>query len=261
MTITSEIKQTTPTSRASEVKLCVIFPARNEAKTVARCVETAQKSRYEPEILVIDGNSSDKTKAEAKSAGATVIKQSRNLFPAKGVAMKDGVREALSRGADCIMFLDADISNLTPQWIDLLAEPVIKKACDMSRGYYQRANYDGAVTKLVAKPLSWVFFPEIAHFNQPLSGEICANAELFRRLSKSRDWPDGWGVDIWLLIESAMNDYLIAEVYLGTKVHTSRNDYQNDGIRLSKMAEQVSLTTFKEAIKHRRVDNLKRVHL
>jgi glycosyltransferase involved in cell wall biosynthesis len=260
MTITSEINQTTSPSRVSEVKLCVIFPTRNEAKTVAQCVETAQKSQYEPEILVIDGNSSDKTKAEAKSAGASVIKQSRNLFPAKGVAMKDGVKEALSRGADCIMFLDADISNLTPQWIDLLAEPVIKKACDMSRGYYQRANYDGAVTKLVAKPLSWVFFPEITHFNQPLSGEICANAELFRKLSKSRDWPDGWGVDIWLLIESAMSDYLISEVYLGTKVHTSRNDYQNDVIRLSKMAEQVSLTIFKEAIKHRRVDNLKRVH-
>jgi len=168
VTITSEIKQTTHPSPAAEVKLCVIFPARNEAKTVAQCIETVQKSQYEPEILVIDGNSSDKTKAEAKSAGATVVKQSRNLFPAKGVAMKDGVKEALRRGADCIMFLDADITNLTPEWIDLLAEPVIAKACDMSRGYYQRANYDGAVTKLVAKPLSRVFFPEIAHFNQRL---------------------------------------------------------------------------------------------
>ncbi len=261
MTITSEIKQSTHHPKGAEVKLCVIFPARNEAETVARCVKTAQKSRYEPDILVIDGNSSDKTKTKAKSAGATVVKQSRNLFPAKGVAMKDGVREALSRGADYIMFLDADIANLTTKWVDLLAESVIEKACDMSRGYYQRADYDGAVTKLVAKPLSGVFFPEIAHFNQPLSGEICATAELFQELSKSRDWPDGWGVDVWLLIESAMNDYRITEVYLGNKVHTSRNGYEKDVSSLSKMAEQVSLTTFKEAIKFKRVDNLKRVHL
>lgn len=261
MTITSAIKQATPSPKASEAKLCVIFPARNEANTVAQCVEIAQKSKYKPEILVIDGNSSDKTREEANSAGATVIKQSRNLFPAKGVAMRDGSTEALSRGADCIMFLDADITNLVPKWIDLLAEPVLTKACDMSRGYYQRANYDGAVTKLVAKPLTGVFFPEITHFNQPLSGEICASAELFRKLSVSRDWPDGWGVDIWLLIESAMNDYLISEVYLGTKVHTSRNDYQDDVVPLSKMAEQVSLTIFKEAIKFKRVDNLKRVHI
>jgi glucosyl-3-phosphoglycerate synthase len=154
------------------------------------------------------------------------------------------------------MFLDADIENLTPEWIDLLAEPVIEKACDMSRGYYQRANYDGAVTKLVAKPMGWVFFPEIAHFNQPLSGEICATAGLYKGLIKSRDWPDGWGIDIWLLIEAAMNDYNIVEIFLGTKIHTSRQDYQKDVVRLTKMAEQVSVTIFKEAIKYKRVDNL-----
>lgn len=243
------------------MKLFVIFPARNESKTVAQCVETARKSKYEPEVLVVDGNSSDKTRVEAKSAGATVITQSKGIYPAKGRAMKDGLKEALSRGADCIVFLDADIVNLTSEWIDLLAEPVVEKACDMSRGYYQRANYDGAVTKLVAKPLSWTFFPEVAHFNQPLSGEICGTSKLFKTLISSRDWPDGWGIDIWLLIEAAMKDYYITEVYLGTKVHTSRQDYLDDVVRLTKMAEQVSLTTFKEAIKHKRVDNINRVHL
>jgi glycosyltransferase involved in cell wall biosynthesis len=210
---------------------------------------------------VVDGNSSDKTRAEAKSAGAIVIKQSRGIYPAKGVALKDGLKKAFSQGADYIMFLDADIVNLTPEWVDLLAEPVIEKACDMSRGYYRRAEYDGAVTKLVAKPLAWVFFPEIFHFNQPLTGEICGTADLFKDLVTSRDWPDGWGIDIWLLIEAAMKNYDIAEVYLGTKIHTSRQDYQKDVVRLTKMAEQVSLTTFKEAIKYKRVDNIKTLRL
>jgi glucosyl-3-phosphoglycerate synthase len=94
-----------------------------------------------------------------------------------------------------------------------------------------------------------------------LSGEICATENLFKTLLKCRDWPDGWGVDIWLLIESAMRDNQITEVYLGTKVHTSRQEYLVDVIRLSKMAEQVSLTTFKEAIKYKRIGNLKEVHL
>ena len=245
----------------NDTKLFVIFPARNEGKTIAQCIEIANKSRYKPDILVVDGHSADNTKAEAREAGAIVISQSKGVYPAKGVAMKDGAREALKRGADCIAFLDADIINLTPEWVDLLAEPVIEKACDMSRGYYRRAEYDGAVTKLVAKPLTGVFFPEIAHFNQPLSGEICATSELFEDLLKRRDWPVGWGVDIWLLIESAIKDYQIIEVYLGTKVHTSRQEYLVDVIRLSKMAEQVSLTTFKEAIKYKRIGNLKRIRL
>jgi glycosyltransferase involved in cell wall biosynthesis len=243
------------------MNLFVIFPARNEDETIAQCVETALKSKYEPEILVVDGHSSDNTGAEAKRAGATVIMQSEGIYPGKGRAMKDGTKEALSRGADYIVFLDADIEDLTPEWVDLRAEPVIEKACDMSRGYYQRAEYDGAVTKLVAKPLSWTFFPEVAHFNQPLAGEICATSGLFMTLFKSQDWPDGWGIDIWLLIEAAMKDYQIVEVYLGTKAHTSRQDYLNDVVRLTKMAEQVSLTTIKEAIKYKRVDNLKKFHL
>jgi len=58
-----------------------------------------------------------------------------------------------------------------------------------------------------------------------------------------------------------MRDYYIVEVYLGTKVHTSRTEYLVDVIRLTKMAEQVSLTTFKEAFKYKRVDNIKRVHV
>jgi glucosyl-3-phosphoglycerate synthase len=243
------------------MKIFVIFPARNEGKTIAQCIETARKSKYEPKIMVVDGNSSDNTRAEAKAAGAIVLPQSKEIYPAKGVAMKDGVKEAIKGDAGCITFLDADIVNLTPEWIDLLVAPVVEKACDMARGYYRRAEYDGAVTKLVAKPLSGVFFPEIAYFNQPLSGEICATSELFSDLIMSKDWPGGWGIDIWLLIESAIRNYHIIEIYLGTKVHTTRNEYLMDVIRLTKMAEQVSLTTFKEAIKYKRIDNLKRLQL
>lgn len=245
----------------NEIKLIVIFPARNEAETIAHCVTTAKKSKYEPEIMVVDGESCDQTTAEAKNSGASVIKQSQSIFPAKGVAIRDGLKEAFKLGAEYIMFLDADIANLTTEWVDLLARPVIEKACDMSRGYYQRANYDGAVTKLVAKPLTRTFFPEVAHFEQPLSGEICATSKLFKALFVSQDWPNGWGIDIWLLIEVAMKNYDITEVYLGTKMHTSRQDYQKDVIGLAQMAEQVALTTFKEAIKYKRVDNLDRLHL
>jgi glucosyl-3-phosphoglycerate synthase len=243
------------------MKLAVIFPARNEGKTIARCIEMVRQSKHQPDVLVVDGHSADNTRQQADDAGAMVIPQSKNIYPAKGTGMRDGVRAALKRGAEVIAFLDADIVSLTGEWVDLLADPVVEGGCDMSRGYYRRADYDGAVTKLVAKPLTGTFFPEVAYLNQPLSGEICATAGLFADLLKSRDWPDGWGVDIWLLIETAMRDYRIQEVFLGTKVHTSRDEYAIDVIKLAKMAEQVSLTIFREAIKHKRVDNVKHLQL
>lgn len=239
----------------------VVFPAKNEGRTITQCIEVARLSKYQPEIIVVDGYSTDNTRREAKEAGASVITQSREVYPAKGRAMRDGIRAALRKGTDIITFLDADIVNLTPEWIDQLVEPVADDKCDMSRGFYRRAEYDGAVTKLVAKPMSWVFFPEIAHFNQPLSGEICAKAQVFKDVISQRDCPEGWGIDIWILIETAMRDYRIKEIYLGTKIHTSRQDYFDDVVRLAKMAEQVNLTTIKEAIKYKRIDNINKVNL
>ena len=243
------------------MNVTVIFPARNEIKTIAKCIEVVKQSKYKPEVLVVDGNSADTTRNESLRAGATVIRQSKGIYPAKGIAMKDGIKKAIKQGADIIVFLDADITNLTPEWVDLLVDPVVEKECDMSRGFYRRAAYDGAVTKLIARPLSWILFPEIAHFNQPLSGEICATAGLFETLIKNRNCPAGWGIDIWFLIEAAMKDYHIAEVYLGSKVHTSRHDYLTDVIKLAKMAEQVNLAIFNQAIIYKRIDNVKRARV
>jgi hypothetical protein len=41
------------------------------------------------------------------------------------------------------------------------------------------------------------------------------------------------------LIEAAMAGYQVKEIYLGTKEHTSFDDYREDVGKLAKMAEQV----------------------
>lgn len=61
--------------------------------------------------------------------------------------------------------------------------------------------------------------------------------------------PDGWGIEVWFLIEAVMAGYQIEEIYLGTKEHTSFDDYREDVGKLAKMAEQVEFTILKEAIK------------
>ena len=51
-----------------------------------------------------------------------MAQQDDRMFPAKGIAMKKGLNEAISINADIILFLDADIKNLTPEWIDKLVD-------------------------------------------------------------------------------------------------------------------------------------------
>lgn len=239
-------------------KIAVIFPAKNEEDTIVHVIRTAKSSHHNPEVIVVDAYSSDATVSKALNAGARVIQQESELFPGKGIAMKNGITEAINSNAEIVLFLDADIKNLTPEWIDKLVDSCID--CDMVRGFYQRYGRDAPVTKLIARPMLRVFFPEVSDFEQPLSGEVCARTEVWKRLLDENP-PDGWGIDVWFLIEAAMAGYQIKEIYLGIKEHTSFDDYREDVGKLAKMAEQVEFTIIKEAIKHGRIDLSKDVKI
>ena len=98
-----------------------------------------------------------------------------------------------------------------------------------------------------------IFFPELSHFEQPLSGEVCARKEVWKSLLEKNP-PDGWGIDVWFLIEAVMSGYQIKEIFLGHKEHTSFEVYREDIGKLAKMAEQVEFTRIKDAFKHGRID-------
>jgi hypothetical protein len=68
-----------------------------------------------------------------------------------------------------------------------LVHALIADNCDMSRGFYTRHSRDAAVTKLVARPMLHAFFPELAHFEQPLSGEVYARTQVWENLLKKDD--------------------------------------------------------------------------
>lgn len=245
-------------------KVIVIFPAKNEEGTIVNSIASARQSHFKPDVILVDAYSTDRTTYLAEKAGAIVIQQPTRIFPAKGLAMKAGLNEAFKRSADVIVFLDADIRNLTPDWVNKLVQSLIDDNCDMSRGFYTRHARDAAVTKLVARPMLHTFFPELSHFEQPLSGEVCARRQVWENILKSavdNPSPDGWGIDVWLLIEAALSGYHIKEIFMGTKEHTSFEDYREDVSKLTKMAEQVEFTIIREAVKHDRLELQKEVNI
>jgi hypothetical protein len=160
-----------------------------------------------------------------------------------------------------LFFLDADIRNLTTDWVNELVGALIDDNCDMSRGFYTRHARDAAVTKLIARPTLHIFFAELAHFEQPLSGEVCTRAQVWKELLVKESIPDGWGIDVWFLIEGAMSGFHIKEHFLGQKEHTSFEDYKEDVSKLSKMAEQVEFTIIREAIKYGRIEYQRKVFI
>lgn len=258
----NELENKSSTHNCSE--LAVIVCTKNSGSTIKNLLLNIKQSSFKLDIIVVDGFSSDDTvKIINDVGGVKIIQQSLKKFPGKGIAMKTGLIEAINVSTNsndlvntyrALLFLDADIKNITPQWVDDLAKPVLEGGgFDMTRGFYQRHPRDAAVTKLIAKPMLRIFFPELSHFEQPLSGEVCSNISLWKKMLKSEP-PDGWGIDVWFLIEAVISGSRIKEVYLGNKDHSSFDDYKDDVGILSKMAEQVSFTIIKEAIKYQRFE-------
>lgn len=252
-------------------ELAVIICTKNSGSTIKNLLLNIKQSSFKPDIILVDGFSTDDTvKITNNVGGVKIIQQSFKKFPGKGIAMKTGLIEAINGNTNsndlvntykAILFLDADIKNITPEWVDDLAKPILEGGgFDMTRGFYQRHPRDAAVTKLIAKPMLRIFFPELSHIEQPLSGEVCSTISLWKKMLKNGP-PDGWGIDVWFLIEAVVSGSRIKEVYLGNKDHSSFDDYKDDVGILSKMAEQVSFTIIKEAVKHKRFEIYKDVEI
>lgn len=200
-----------------------------------------------------DGYSSDNSREIAAKMGAEIVLAKKVVTPGKGAAMQAGLEAALRRNPDIIVFLDSDIWNLTPEWVDHLVDPLILDVCDMTRGSYFRAPKDGAVTQLVATPLLGTFFPEVSWLEQPLSGEVAAKRDVWKSLI-GKNPPDGWGIDVWFLLEAALKKFRIKEVFLGCKEHKSFLNHSEDLALLKRKSEQVAFTIINEAITYRRLD-------
>lgn len=118
------------------MKLVVLIPALNEAATVGRVIREARlvleaQSDFVSAVVVIDDGSTDTTVAEATGAGAAVVSHGQNR--GLGVAFQTGIREALRRGADLIVHLDAD-GQFTPADIPNLLQPIRDGRADLTTG-------------------------------------------------------------------------------------------------------------------------------
>lgn len=83
-----------------------VIPARDAAGTVAAVVRGLRAAVPGLTVIVVDDGSTDATGEEARAAGAVVVRHSVNQ--GKGAALQSGFDEAIRRGADRVLALDAD---------------------------------------------------------------------------------------------------------------------------------------------------------
>jgi glucosyl-3-phosphoglycerate synthase len=185
------------------------------------------------ELLVVDGGSTDRTRAVAVASGAQVIDLLDHMpgepYPGKGGALWLSLQHT---SGDVLLFLDADVAPFAPGWVPAMVEPLLATAEVMLvKGCYARPvgepgrivpGRGGRVTELVARPLLALFWPELAGIRQPLAGETAAR----RSLLQSLPFASGYGVEIGLLLDSYARHGLdaIAQVDLGVRWHAPQED-------------------------------------
>ena len=87
----------------SEVKVSIIIPVYNEAKTIGKLIAQIKVLYPAFEIIVINDGSKDETVSIAKEAGAIVYTHPYNI--GNGAAVKSGIRVA---SGDIMVFMDGD---------------------------------------------------------------------------------------------------------------------------------------------------------
>ena len=87
-------------------RLFAVIPAKDAEATIGAVVRGIRGAVPGTTVLVVDDGSSDRTRDRARDAGAQVIRHEVNQ--GKGAALQTGFDEALRRGAEAVLALDAD---------------------------------------------------------------------------------------------------------------------------------------------------------
>ena len=210
------------------------LPALNEEKTIGNVIQRVKEALVQAtplldEIVLIDSNSEDSTRAIARGLGVPVYIH-QEVLPNYG--WRRGKGEALWKSLYCtrgdiLIWLDTDIVNIHPRFAYGLIGPLLLRPdIQFVKGFYRRplrvgdkiqAGGGGRVTELTARPLLNLFYPELSGVVQPLSGEYGGTRAALEKLC----FFSGYGVEIGLLIDMLEKFGLsgIAQVDLQERIH------------------------------------------
>src|SRR5213592_2469540 len=72
----------------------------------------------------------------------------------KGAALRTIFQIAAQLEVQALVVVDSDLRSIVPEWIELLAGPILKGGFDFVAPLYSRYKYDGTITNTVTYPLT-----------------------------------------------------------------------------------------------------------
>jgi len=157
----------------------------------------------------------------------------------KGAALRTIFEIAAALDVQALVVVDSDLRSIGPEWIELLAGPILKGGFDFVAPLYARHKNDGTITNTVTYPLTRALFGR--RIRQPIGGDFGLSSDLVRHYLEQGDWsPDvsRFGIDIWMTVHALAGGFAVSQAQLGAKVH----DPKDPGADLGPMFSQVLAT-------------------
>jgi hypothetical protein len=163
----------------------------------------------------------------------------------KGAALWTIFEIAAALRVQALVVVDSDLRSIVPEWIELLAGPILKGGYDFVSPLYSRHKHDGTITNTVTYPLTRALYGR--RIRQPIGGDFGVSGDLVRAYLESPGWtPDvsKFGIDIWMTTNALTGGFAICQTRLGAKVH----DPKDPGSDLGPMFRQVVGTILRLAV-------------
>jgi len=243
--------------------ILVGIPSYNNERTIGQVTRAVQYglAKYFPKhkslIANVDGSSTDRTREIVRQTSvytdldpvlvehqvhpARTLATSYHGLPGKGSAFGAIFEMAVELEVDVCVVVDSDIRSIAPEWIEMLAGPILIKGYDYVAPHYLRHKNDGTITNAIVYPLSRALYGK--RVRQPIGGEFGFSRSIAERFLTSNAWGTDvarYGIDIWMTTIAITEGFKICQSFLGSKVH----DRKDPSKALGPMFKQVVGTLF-----------------
>lgn len=186
------------------MKIAILIPCHNEEKTIGKVIRDFKRELPIVNIYVCDNNSSDNTSSEAMTAGAEVMRESRQ---GKGYAMRKLLKEVK---ADLYVMVDGD-DTYPASAVHELIEPILLGKAEMTLGTRLNGQSHFKWLNKIGNKMFLVIFNLLfkRKISDLLTGYRAFTADLARSLPI---FSNGFEIETELTAKCIERNYKIAEV-------------------------------------------------
>jgi glycosyltransferase involved in cell wall biosynthesis len=240
--------------KVRRAEIVVGIPSYNESRSIGNVTKVIDQglSQFfgskDAVIINVDNHSPDKTKEaflKTKTRSPKLYISTPEGLKGKGRNIKNLFEAGVEFGAKAIVMLDADLTSITPQWVQFLVEPLYLDY-DYVIPIYVRHKYDGTITNNIAYPLTRVLYG--LRTRQPIAGDFGFSGRLARAYLTEKIWNEEvseFGIDIWMTTIAITRGFRVCQAFMGA---SKEHNVKDPGADLGPMFYQVVGTVFNLAV-------------